>query len=635
MASISFLIGIIGNIISLLVFTSPIKTFWRVVKMKSTQNYKGAPYITTLLSTSLWTFYGLLKPEILVVTVNGAGAFFQLTYVTIFLVYATRDKKIKTASLVAILNVGFLGAVIAVTILAMHGSLRTTFVGVLCAALTIGMYAAPLSAMASLNLGLFWVLKLNFEYLNFDEKNVIYASQKIVIKTKSVEYMPFFLSFFLFLNGGVWSAYALLVKDYYIGVPNAFGFVLGSAQLILYIFYRNKSAAMIEEKGSVHIAAKDGVEMLAKGDNGDEEAGKMKNRSLAEEKTNSLPKPSVDRQHSLKKLTKTLSLGAYELLQHSSWANDANISSMATLSFFVGIIGNIISLLAKLVLHNCRKTFWGVVKKKSTENYKGVPYIITLLSTSLWTFYGIIKPDGLVVSVNGVGAIFQLIYASLFLIYAPKDTKVMMAKLVAILNVGFLGAVIVVALLAIHGNLRITFVGILCAALTVGMYAAPLSAMKRVVKTKSVEYMPFLLSFFLFLNGGVWSVYSVLVKDFYIGVPNAVGFVLGSAQLILYLMYKNKSASAKTTKAMEEDGLVHLVKGSVDILVHRDKDDGDDAGISKNRSLSKGKSLPKPSVNREYSLQKIMKTLSLNDYELSCSSWINEAGVENGKPGNP
>lgn len=53
----------------------------------------------------------------------------------------------------------------------------------------------------------------------------------------------------------------------------------------------------------------------------------------------------------------------------------------------------------------------------------------------------------------------------------------MMAKLVAILNVGFLGAVIVVALLAIHGNLRITFVGILCAALTIGMYAAPLSAM--------------------------------------------------------------------------------------------------------------------------------------------------------------
>jgi len=105
-------------------------------------------------------------------------------------------------------------------------------------------------------------------------------------------------------------------------VPNVVGFVLGSAQLILYIIYRNKSAAMIEEKGPVHIEAKEGVEMPAKGDN-DEEAGNLKSRSLAEGKAKSLPKPSVERQHSLQKLTKTLSIGAYELLQHSSWANDA------------------------------------------------------------------------------------------------------------------------------------------------------------------------------------------------------------------------------------------------------------------------------------------------------------------------
>jgi solute carrier family 50 protein (sugar transporter) len=39
-----------------------------------------------------------------------------------------------------------------------------------------------------------------------------------------------------------------------------------------------------------------------------------------------------------------------------------------------------------------------------------------------------------------------------------------------------------------------------------------------VVKTRSVEYMPFSLSFFLFLNGGVWRVYSLLVKDYFIGV---------------------------------------------------------------------------------------------------------------------
>nr|POE45342.1 bidirectional sugar transporter sweet16 [Quercus suber] len=33
-----------------------------------------------------------------------------------------------------------------------------------------------------------------------------------------------------------------------------------------------------------------------------------------------------------------------------------------------------------------------------------------------------------------------------------------------------------------------------------------------VIKSKSVEYVPF----FLFFNAGIWSIYMVLVKDFYI-----------------------------------------------------------------------------------------------------------------------
>ncbi|KDP23461.1 hypothetical protein JCGZ_23294 [Jatropha curcas] len=297
---------------------------------------------------------------------------------------------------------------------------------------------------------------------------------------------------------------------------------------------------------------------------------------------------------------------------------------MASLSFIVGIIGNIISI---LVFASPIKTFWTVVKKKSTENYKGVPYITTLLSTSLWTFYGILNPDGLlVVTVNGTGTVFQFVYVTLFLIYAPKDKMIKTAKLVALLNVVFLGAVIAVTLLALHGNIRLTFVGILCAALTIGMYAAPLSAMRTVIKTKSVEYMPFLLSFFLFLNGGVWSVYALLVKDFYIGVPNATGFVLGSAQLILYAMYKNKTVSPKSTEAIEEEGSTHLVKGGIEMGAYNNEDDEGDV---KNRSLDKGKSLPKPAINRQNSLQKILRTLSLNAYDLQ-SGWVNQTDIENG-----
>ncbi|KAH1083681.1 hypothetical protein J1N35_023442 [Gossypium stocksii] len=300
---------------------------------------------------------------------------------------------------------------------------------------------------------------------------------------------------------------------------------------------------------------------------------------------------------------------------------------MASLSFIIGIIGNIISI---LVFASPIKTFWWVVKKKSTENYKGVPYITTFLSTSLWTFYGIMNPDGLlVVTVNGAGAIFQLIYVILFLLYAPKDKKVKTAKLVAILDVGFLGAVIVVTLLAFHGTMRLTFVGIICAGLTIGMYASPLSVMRTVIKTKSVEYMPFLLSFFLFLNAGVWSAYALLVKDIYIGVPNAIGFILGSAQLILYLMYNNKKSAEAIEEEEEEEGggSAHLVKGGIEM--HSVEDN------LNNRSLNKWKSLPKPNFSRQHSMQKIIKTLSLTPYELQSSWPLHESDIEEGDPDLP
>lgn len=111
-------------------------------------------------------------------------------------------------------------------------------------------------------------------------------------------------------------------------------------------------------------------------------------------------------------------------------------------------------------------------------------------------------------------------------------------------------------------------------------------------------------------------------------VPNAVGFVLGTAQLILYTVYKKKSISTKSTDKMEEEGSAHLVKGMIQMRA-LDEDD-EEAAALKNRSLNKGRSLPKPSVIRQYSFQRILKTFSLNPHEIH-SNWALEVDVENGE----
>ncbi|XP_043710629.1 bidirectional sugar transporter SWEET16-like [Telopea speciosissima] len=228
---------------------------------------------------------------------------------------------------------------------------------------------------------------------------------------------------------------------------------------------------------------------------------------------------------------------------------------MEGLSFYIGVVGNIISV---LVFLSPIRTFVRIVKNRSTEEFESIPYICTLLSSGLWTYYGIIRPGSyLVATVNGFGVLVEAIYVVLFLIFAPAKMKAKTAVLLVVLDGGFLAAMVLGTRLALEGDTRIDVLGFVCAGLNIIMYGSPLVAMKTVVTMKSVEYMPFFLSFFLFLNGGIWAFYALLVGDYFLGVPNGIGCLLGTAQLVLYMMYRNSKASKNNRLEGLEEGLEH------------------------------------------------------------------------------
>jgi solute carrier family 50 protein (sugar transporter) len=85
-------------------------------------------------------------------------------------------------------------------------------------------------------------------------------------------------------------------------------------------------------------------------------------------------------------------------------------------------------------------------------------------------------------------------------------------------------------------SLQTDLLGLVCVALNIAMYAAPLGIAYKVVKTRSVEYMPLPLSMCTLLCSIFWFAYALMVGDVWVMVPNACGIVLGVMQLVIYAM---------------------------------------------------------------------------------------------------
>ncbi|VFQ90524.1 unnamed protein product [Cuscuta campestris] len=178
--------------------------------------------------------------------------------------------------------------------------------------------------------------------------------------------------------------------------------------------------------------------------------------------------------------------------------------------------------------------------------YQSVPYIVSLFSAMLWMYYAFLKKNApLLISINSIGCVIETIYISIFLAYASKNVKRQTVKMLFLLVGGLYSVILLGTMFPFKGTLRASVVGWICVAFSVCVFAAPLTILFQVVKTKSVEFMPFNLSFFLTLTAVMWFGYGLLLKDMCIAIPNVLGFVLGMLQMVLYGIYKNKKMPAE------------------------------------------------------------------------------------------
>ncbi|KAH7867165.1 hypothetical protein Vadar_029757 [Vaccinium darrowii] len=214
----------------------------------------------------------------------------------------------------------------------------------------------------------------------------------------------------------------------------------------------------------------------------------------------------------------------------------AMITMQHPLVFIFGALGNIISFMVFLAPI---PTFYDIVKKKSAQGYQSIPYLVALFSCMLWIYYALVKTHAMpLITINSIGCVLEITYIAIYIAYASKKDRMTTLKILALFNLGGFSLIFVCSYFLTKGSNRVRLLGWIGLSFGVGVFVAPLSIMRKVIRTKSVEFMPFSLSFFLTLNAVAWFFYGLLVNDFYIYLPNVLGFAFGIVQMILYVFYK-------------------------------------------------------------------------------------------------
>ncbi|KAL4331344.1 hypothetical protein AHAS_Ahas13G0490700 [Arachis hypogaea] len=188
-------------------------------------------------------------------------------------------------------------------------------------------------------------------------------------------------------------------------------------------------------------------------------------------------------------------------------------------AFIFGILGNVISFFAFL---SPLKTFKRIWKRKSTEGFQSLPYVVALFSCIVWLYYATLKTNVfLLVTINSFGCAIEIIYILIYMIYADKRARYFCIAQFVAMNVMCLPTIILGTYFKLHGLVRVKVVGLICVIISTCVFVAPLSILVKVIRTKSVEFMPILLSSILTVSAIMWFCYGIFLKDIWITVSIA------------------------------------------------------------------------------------------------------------------
>lgn len=203
-----------------------------------------------------------------------------------------------------------------------------------------------------------------------------------------------------------------------------------------------------------------------------------------------------------------------------------------------------------------------IVRDRDAKNFSPVPYIIGVFNCSMWAYYSVIAMEEMGqnlwsnLEINIIGLVIFGSYTIPFLAFSRDRTRVIGQLLLSLLAT--VGSIWIFENLVgdppklkwnfhFGGDnvpLKASLCGVLTVTLNAILYGSPLVQLQLVVRTKSVEFMPFGMSLLTFIISCIWTTQGFALGNITVLIPNLLGVLLGAAQLTLYAMYCNNTPLA-------------------------------------------------------------------------------------------
>ena len=191
---------------------------------------------------------------------------------------------------------------------------------------------------------------------------------------------------------------------------------------------------------------------------------------------------------------------------------------------------------------------------------------------SAWVVYAALAGESAaaVLRVNAIGCGFAAVYVIFFLAYSAGAARARVAASAAAAAAA-LAALFAGCIFATPDRASaVVALGWAATTLNVAMYASPIAGVRAALRSMDRGAIPVLLVLAGLGCSVLWGLYGLLKRNYFVGVPNAIGVVLSALQLVvaayIYLGTSAKSAAGDDYAALNAPGLGEEEDGETDGL---------------------------------------------------------------------